>query len=328
MTAQEAAGIDPMQRFMLEVTKRKGPQLPPDCVLVKIMAVALNPTDWKHIDFIATKGATVGCDYAGIVEEIGSAVDPAHGLQIGDRVAGFTHGCNGENLSDGSFAEYIAAKAHINIKMPDWMSFADGATLAVGITTVAQGLYQQLQLPLPNLTRSTVSVLAKEPILIYGGSTATGTLAIQFAKLSGYTVITTCSPHNFPLVRDRGADHILDCRSPTLTEDIRSLTDNKLRLVLDCITTNLPRSDVKAGFTLAYTALGESFQKWDNYYPGSPENARFTGDFMKLTSALLDAQMIQSHPAEVQYGDLMDVLQGLDCLRKGGVSGVKLVYTL
>lgn len=231
----------------------------------------------------------------------------------------------------------------------------------------------QLQLPLPNVTRSTVSVLAKEPILIYGGSTATGTLAIQFAKLyewtpfkqsevnksnkSGYTVITTCSPHNFPLVRDRGADHILDCRSPTLTEDIRSLTDNKLRLVLDCITISgsiarccgalappsadcdirycglftvgdLPRSDVKAGFTLAYTALGESFQKWDNYYPGSPKNARFTGDFMKLTSALLDAKMIQSHPAEVQYGGLTDVLQGLDCLRKGGVSGVKLVYTL
>lgn len=56
---------------------------------------------------------------------------------------------NGENLSDGSFAEYIAVKAHINIKLPDWVSFANGATLAVGITTVAQGMYQQLQLPLP-----------------------------------------------------------------------------------------------------------------------------------------------------------------------------------
>lgn len=52
--------------------------------------------------------------------------------------------------------------------MPDWMSFADGATLAIGITTVAQGLYQRLQLPLPNLTRSTVSVLAKEPMGVSG----------------------------------------------------------------------------------------------------------------------------------------------------------------
>lgn len=69
------------------------PELAGDCVLIKTMAVALNPTDWKHIDFISTKGATAGCDYSGIIEEIGSDVDPAHGLQVGDRVAGFNHGC-------------------------------------------------------------------------------------------------------------------------------------------------------------------------------------------------------------------------------------------
>lgn len=70
--------------------KARRPDLPDDCVLVKTKAVALNPTDWKHIDFIPTKGATVGCDYSGVVEEVGSLVQ---GLQLGDRVAGFTHGC-------------------------------------------------------------------------------------------------------------------------------------------------------------------------------------------------------------------------------------------
>lgn len=54
------------------------------------MAIALNSTDWKHIDFNATKGATVGRDHAGVSEEIGSAVDPAHELQIGDPMKGFT----------------------------------------------------------------------------------------------------------------------------------------------------------------------------------------------------------------------------------------------
>ncbi|KAJ5479482.1 hypothetical protein N7530_004991 [Penicillium desertorum] len=78
---------------------------------------------------------------------------------------------------------------------------------------------------------------------------------------------------------------------------------------------------------MSYTALGESFQKWDNYYPGCPEDARFVGDFMKLTSRLLEAKKIQNRPAEVGSG-LEGVLKGLDRLRKGDVSGVKLVYTL
>ena len=53
----------------------------------------------------------------------------------------------------------------------------EAATLGVGITTVGQGLYQSLQIPWPGSP-------AKEPfpLLIYGGSTATGSLAIQFAK--------------------------------------------------------------------------------------------------------------------------------------------------
>ncbi|KAH7371307.1 hypothetical protein BKA64DRAFT_553387, partial [Cadophora sp. MPI-SDFR-AT-0126] len=54
--------------------------------IVKTAAVALNPTDWKHIDFLASPGATVGCDYSGTVEQVGAAVTT--GLKIGDRVMG------------------------------------------------------------------------------------------------------------------------------------------------------------------------------------------------------------------------------------------------
>lgn len=62
---------------------------------------------------------------------------------------------------------------------PEHVSFEEAATLGVGITSVGQALYMTLKLPLPG----------EEPIqgapflLISGGSTATGTLAIQFAKL-------------------------------------------------------------------------------------------------------------------------------------------------
>lgn len=58
-------------------------------VLVKVKAVAINPTDWKHIDHgHADPGALIGCDYAGVVEKVGANV----AFEKGDRIAGFVHG--------------------------------------------------------------------------------------------------------------------------------------------------------------------------------------------------------------------------------------------
>lgn len=58
------------------------------------------------------------------------------------------------------------------------MSFTDAVTLPGGLLTVALGLYMHLSLPLPPATVPNGSW-----IFVYGGSSATGTLAIQFAKL-------------------------------------------------------------------------------------------------------------------------------------------------
>lgn len=66
------------------------PKLRKSWVLVKVKAVGLNPTDWKHIDYgYADAGSKLGCDYAGIVEAVGSEVT---GFQKGDRIAGMVHG--------------------------------------------------------------------------------------------------------------------------------------------------------------------------------------------------------------------------------------------
>lgn len=50
-------------------------------------------------------------------------------------------------------------------------------------------------------------------------------------------VISTSSPSNFKLLRSRGADHVYDYRDPESGSKIRSLTCNKLSLVLDTIAT-------------------------------------------------------------------------------------------
>ena len=61
----------------------------------------------KHIDreAMAIPGCTVGCDYASVVEEVGSKVTKA--WKKGDRIAGFTHGVNAVEPEDGCFAEYV-----------------------------------------------------------------------------------------------------------------------------------------------------------------------------------------------------------------------------
>lgn len=85
---------------------------------------------------------------------------------------------NFSNHEDGAFAEHIAAKGDLQLKIPDYMSFEEAATLGAGMITVGKGLYESLDLPWPD-----DPPMKSFPVLVYGGSTATGTLAIQFAKL-------------------------------------------------------------------------------------------------------------------------------------------------
>lgn len=160
------------------VHNRPLPQLRDNYVLVKPHAVALNPTDWKHIAYGRAKdGALIGCDYAGVVEEVGKAVTKK--WQKGDSICGVVHGSNLVQAEDGAFAEYIVAKGDVQMRKPAGLSYVEAATISLGAITVGQGLYQKsLGLNLP-----TDPSVTKEYVLIYGGGTSVGGLAIQFAKL-------------------------------------------------------------------------------------------------------------------------------------------------
>ena len=159
-----------------EVVEAPKPDIRPDYLLVKTKTVALNPADWKHLHAFGAPGCTLGCDYYGIVEEIGKDVNKP--FKKGDRVAGFAHGGNTSQPEDGAYGEYIVAKAAIAMKIPDNISDEDAATLGVGVATVGQGCYQSLGLPMPDSPSK-----EKFPVLVYGGSTATGAMAIQWLKL-------------------------------------------------------------------------------------------------------------------------------------------------
>ncbi|KAH6880821.1 alcohol dehydrogenase class-3 [Thelonectria olida] len=327
------------------------PELRDEYIIVKVKAVAVNPTDVLHVNYFATPGARVGCDYAGIVEQVGSGVEKT--LKKGDRVAGFAHGANALHHEDGTFAEYITAKGDLLVLIPDNVSFEEAATLGVGITTVGQALYQSLDLPTPSAPAE-----RRFPILIYGGSTATGALAIQFAKLSGLDVYTTASPKNFEYVKTLGADGVFDYNSETVVEDIKQATGGQLKHALDCIskeptariavgalsddggvyTTLLPlpndfvssiNSNVTAKSTLAYTSIGEDFV-FGQPVAANADDLSFAKKFWALAEGLLSDGKLKVHAPSVNEGGegLAGVLEGLSLVRDGKVSGKKLVYTI
>lgn len=153
-------------------------------------------------------GSIVGNDYAGVVVSVGPNVTR---YQPGDRVAGFVFGNLNKFPDTGAFSEYVLGEADISLKIPDSLSFEDAATLGTAVTTIGQSLYQSLNLPFP-----TEPAKDSPPILIYGGSSAMGSLAIQFAKLSGYKVVTTASPKNFDFVKAMGAEEVIDYVRPIL----------------------------------------------------------------------------------------------------------------
>ena len=332
------------------------PKLRDDYLRIKVCAVAVNPTDWKHIDILGSlsgyPGATVGCDYAGVVEEVGDKV--AKVFHEGDRVCGMCHGANAMNHEGGAFQEHIVAKGDIQILIPDNLSFEEAATLGVGITTVGQGLYQSLQLPMPDSPAST-----KRPVLIYGGSTATGSLAVQFAKLSGMNVLTTCSPGNFDYVKGLGADAVFDYSDPCCSEKIRQHTTDELHIVFDCVSkgqsTDIsiksmspdggiysaldPVSSekiaslnpkVRSKATVAYSALGEGMSLGGNDLPAKPQDFEFARSFWEVARMLLANGKLKVHrPSVNESGSgLEGVLGGLQLGREGKISGRKLVYTI
>ncbi|KAF1971583.1 GroES-like protein [Bimuria novae-zelandiae CBS 107.79] len=204
------------------------PKIAKNEILVKVRATALNPIDAKFIDFIAPSGNIAGCDFAGVVEEIRQ--DAPGGWKVNDRVAGFVQGSIDKGR--GAFAEYINVEGDLAWKIPDEVSDEEAATFGIPAVTAMQALYLHLDIPWP-AADGTAANSVGTPIFIYGGSSSVGLFAIQLAKKSGFTVITTASPHSFDLVKKYGADDVFDYHQPTAAQDIAVKYPNITR-ALDC----------------------------------------------------------------------------------------------
>ncbi|KAF2973098.1 hypothetical protein GQX73_g676 [Xylaria multiplex] len=195
-------------------------------------------------------------------------------------------------------------------------------------------------------------------ILAHAGSTSTALVGIQFAKASGFTVIETCSPHNFDHVRTAGANAVFDYGSPPCASDIKALTKNELRYAWDCmgsgedlciaamtdampatyVTIN-PRSSascpsrkkmVDIHGVIAYDILGDDYIWNGKPRSPSPDYRDFLQSFFDRCYGELENETIKPLRFFVNKkgSGLSGALKGLDELRAGNVSAARLVYTL
>lgn len=318
------------------------PEIADTEVLVKVSAAALNPTDWKHADFLAPRLSLIGCDFAGKVVKIGAKA-PGD-WKVGDRIAGAVHG--GLYPDKGSFAQYLKIDGDLAWKLPDAVTDETAATFGVSAGTAMFALNHHLDLP---WLAGEPGGRTDTPVLIYSGATATGLLAIQIAKLAGVTTVVTASPHSFDLVKEYGADAVFDYRSTTALDEIKK-TYPTLDRALDCfseggstefcakalgsqggkVVTLLPNKTSVPKVTvipiLLYTTLGKEFQWFAPLgpkYPAKPED-RAVG--VKYFQGLPQfAEKLRAPPIQEVEGGLDKIPEAMDLVRKGKVSGKKLV---
>lgn len=154
-------------------------EIEPDAVIIKTEAVALNPVDTKMMGDFITEGAIFGFDCAGKIVAIGSEVDRKD-LAIGDRVCGCGDSMNRNRPRGGAFAEYVSLPADLTLKIPDFVTTESAAAMGTGLASCVMALFFSLGLPVEYLEKPCENPF---PVLVYGGSSATGTMAIQLLKL-------------------------------------------------------------------------------------------------------------------------------------------------
>lgn len=161
------------------------------------------------------KWPVLGMELSGVVEETGK---DATRFKVGDAVIALPA------FDFGAYAEYKCMKEDgMIVKKPEAMTFEEAAALSAG------GMTTMICLKKANITKG-------QKVLIYGASGSVGSFGVQLAKYHGAEVTAVCSEGNFNLVRDLGADHVIDYRREDITK-----RKERYDLVFDAVE-KLPKS--------------------------------------------------------------------------------------
>lgn len=186
-----------------------------DEVKVKVFVTGLNPSEAYTIT--GTYGYNVpnlpyvpGYDATGVIEEVGSSVNH---FKKGDRV--FLSAFSAER-NTGTYAEKVVTDAKNVFRLPDNISFKEGAALGIPVFTAYKAIFLK------------ANVRAGETVLVHGASGSVGSMAVQMAKAIGATVIGTSSTEEGrQTILDLGADHAMDHISEDNKEELLNITNEQ-----------------------------------------------------------------------------------------------------
>tara|TARA_R110002033_G_scaffold13802_3_gene40882 strand:+ start:1752 stop:2762 length:1011 start_codon:yes stop_codon:yes gene_type:complete len=187
-------------------------------VLIRVAAAGVNRPDviQRKGHYPAPPGASPlpGLEVSGTVVALGEGVGPEW---IGRRICALTNG--------GGYAEYCVAPVGQCLDVPDSLSMVEAAALPETLFTVWGNLFNR------GFARE------GEKVLVHGGTSGIGTMAIMLGKLFGLTVIVTCgSDQKCTAARQVGADHAINYKTEDFVEEIKKITDGQgVDIVLDMV---------------------------------------------------------------------------------------------
>ncbi|MRJ99917.1 MULTISPECIES: NAD(P)H-quinone oxidoreductase [Aeromicrobium] len=199
VTAPTPGGVD-----ALEVVDRPAPEPAPGEVLIRVTAAGVNRADLLQRQgfYDPPPGSTdvLGLECSGDIVSVGEGVTD---LQPGAHVCAL--------LTGGGYAEYVSVPAGQVATVPSGISLTEAA----GLMEVAATVW------------SNVFMIGKlqhgETLLVHGGASGIGTMAIQVAKAFGATVVVTVgSEDKAAFCRELGADVVINYREQDFAEEMKS----------------------------------------------------------------------------------------------------------
>jgi NADPH:quinone reductase len=203
---------------VLQPVERPVPRPGAGELLIRVAAAGINRPDvlQRRGMYPPPPGApsVPGLEVAGEVVAVGDGVDDA---QIGQNVTALVAG--------GGYAQYCVAPAGQCLPVPSSLSMVEAAAMPETLFTVWTNLFERAY------------AVEGDTVLIHGGTSGIGTMAISLGKLFGLTTIVTCgSDEKCAQARVLGADHAINYATQDFVAEVQAITGGKgVNAVLDMV---------------------------------------------------------------------------------------------